>query len=55
MANKDDCEKCEFDSVALWVQRWGAPFDMVCPQVAAELGRHLGVVEVVEWRCGWDM
>ena len=40
----------KFDSVALWVQIWGAPFDMVCPQVAAAVGRRLGVVEEVEQR-----
>ena len=35
---------------SLWVQIWGAPFDMVSPQVAKEVGSHLGEVEEVEWR-----
>lgn len=29
---------------------WGAPFDMVPPQVAKEVGSRLGVVEEVEWK-----
>ena len=36
----------KFDFVALWVQIWGAPFDMSSPKVASEIGCHLG--EVVE-------
>ena len=35
---------------SLWVQIWGAPFDMVSPQVAKEVGSRLGEVEEVEWR-----
>lgn len=35
----------QFDLVSLWVQIWGAPFDMACPKVAEEVGSHLGVVE----------
>ena len=38
----------KFETVSLWVQIWGAPFDMVSPKVAAEVGRRLGVVEEVE-------
>ena len=45
----------KFDSVALWVQIWGAPFDMVYPQVATAMGRQLGVVEEVEQRRRKDM
>ena len=36
----------KFDFVALWVQIWGAPFDISSPKVASEIGCHLG--EVVE-------
>ena len=39
-----------FDLVSLWVQIWDAPFDMVSPIVAAEIGSHMGVVEEVEKR-----
>lgn len=28
----------KFDSNALWIQIWDAPFDMVYPVVAAEIG-----------------
>ena len=35
---------------SLWVQIWGAPFDMVSPQVASEVGSRWGVVEEVERR-----
>ena len=35
---------------SLWVQIWGAPFDMVSPKVATEVGGKLGeVVEVEKW------
>jgi len=37
-----------FDLVSLWVQIWDAPFDMVSPTVAAEIGSRMGVVEEVE-------
>ena len=37
-------------TMSLWVQIWGAPFDMISPQVAKEVGGHLGVVEEVEWK-----
>ena len=40
----------KFESVSLWFQIWGAPFDMVSPKVVAEVGRRLGVVEEVERR-----
>lgn len=40
----------KFDSVTLWVQIWGAPFDMVCPQVAMEVRGWLGMVVEVERR-----
>ena len=35
---------------SLWVQIWGAPFDMVSPQVAKGIGSRLGEVEEVEWK-----
>ena len=38
------------DRVSLWVQICGAPFDMVSPRVAAEIGGRIGVVEEVEKR-----
>ena len=40
----------KFDSVALWVHIWGAPFDMLSPKVAEEIGGRLGKVEEVERR-----
>lgn len=40
----------KFDSVALWVQIWGAPFDMFLPKVASEIGSRLGEVVEVEKR-----
>lgn len=33
----------------------GAPFDMVCPQVAREVGSRLGMVEEVKQRRRNDM
>ncbi|KAK7826371.1 hypothetical protein CFP56_032306 [Quercus suber] len=39
-----------FESASLWVQIWDAPFDMVSPQVAKEVGSRLGEVEEVEWK-----
>lgn len=39
-----------FNSVSLWVQIWDAPFDMVSPTIAAEIGSRIGVVEEVEKR-----
>ena len=38
----------KFDSVVLWVQIWGVPFDMFSPKVAAEIGSRLGEVVEVE-------
>ena len=38
----------KFETISLWVQIWGAPFDMVSPKMAAEMGRRLGIVEEVE-------
>lgn len=38
----------KFDSVSLWVQIWGAPFDMTSPKVAMAVGSRMGTVEDVE-------
>ena len=43
-------ENVRFESVSLWIQIWGAPFDMVSPKVATEVESRLGVVEEVEKR-----
>ena len=40
----------KFETISLWVQIWGTPFNMVSPKVAAEVGSRLGVVEEVETR-----
>ena len=40
----------KFDSLSLWVQIWGAPFNMFSPKVAMEVGSRMGVVEEVEKR-----
>lgn len=29
----------KFDPMALWIQIWGASFDMVSPKVATEIGK----------------
>ena len=38
----------KLEHASLWIQIWGAPFDMVSPQVAKEVGNRLGKVEEVE-------
>ncbi|KAL0001579.1 hypothetical protein SO802_015360 [Lithocarpus litseifolius] len=40
----------KLEHASVWVQIWGAPFDMISPQVATEVGKRLGVVEEVERR-----
>ena len=40
----------KFDIASLWVQIWGAPFDMISPKVAKEIGSRLGTVEAMENR-----
>lgn len=40
----------KFDVASLWVQIWGAPFDMISPKVAEEIGSRLGTVEAMENR-----
>ena len=43
-------ENVRFESIYLWIQIWGAPFDVASPKVATEVGSHLGEVEEVEKR-----
>ena len=43
-------ENIKLEHASLWIQIWGALFDMVSPQVAKEVGSHLGIVEEVEWK-----
>ena len=38
----------KFDSVSLWVQIWGTPFDLVSPKIAEIVGSRLGSVVEVE-------
>ncbi|KAK9997197.1 hypothetical protein SO802_021883 [Lithocarpus litseifolius] len=40
----------KLDHASLWVQIWGALFDMSSPQVAAVVGGKLGILEEVEKR-----
>lgn len=40
----------KLDCASLWMQIWGAPFDMVSPQVASEVRSRLGIVEDLERR-----
>ena len=40
----------KFNSMYLWVQIWGATFDMFSLKVATEVGSKMGVVEEVEKR-----
>ena len=43
-------ENIKLKHASLWIQIWGALFDMVSPQVAKEVGSRLGIVEEVEWK-----
>ena len=43
-------ENIKLEHASLWIQIWGASFDMVSPQVAKEVGSRLGIVEEVEWK-----
>ncbi|XP_023915649.2 uncharacterized protein LOC112027205 [Quercus suber] len=45
----------KLDSIALWIQIWDAPFDMISPIVAAEIGNRLGKVVEVEKRRTQDI
>ncbi|KAL0010897.1 hypothetical protein SO802_006005 [Lithocarpus litseifolius] len=44
----------KLEHASLWVQIWGAPFVMVSPQVAKEIGSRLRTVEDAERRRGQD-
>lgn len=44
----------KLDHASLWVQIWGAPFDMSSPKVAALVGSKLGILEEVEKRSRQD-
>ena len=44
----------KLESASLWVQIWGAPFDMFSPSVARVVGSRLGEVEEVEQRRNQD-
>ena len=35
------------EHASLWIQIWGAPFDMVSPQVVREVSNRIGRVEEV--------
>ena len=41
-------DNVRFDSVALWVQIWGTPFDLVSLKIAETVGSRLGSVVEVE-------
>ena len=41
-------DNVRFDSVALWVQIWGTPFDLVSPKIVETVGSRLGLVVEVE-------
>ena len=41
-------DNVKFDSVALWIQIWGAPFHLVSPKVAEAVGSKLGMVVEVD-------
>ncbi|KAK7857222.1 hypothetical protein CFP56_019140 [Quercus suber] len=41
-------DNVRFDSVSLWAQIWGTPFDMVSPKIAETVGSRLGSVVEVE-------
>jgi len=43
-------ENIKMEYAFLWVQIWGAPFDMASPQVAKEVGNRIVIVEEVEWK-----
>ena len=38
----------KFDSVSMWVQIWGALFDMTSPTMATAVGSKIGIVEDVK-------
>ena len=40
----------KLECASLWVQIWGAPFDMVSSQVETKVGSRMGIVEDIERR-----
>ena len=44
----------KLEHASLWVQIWGAPFDMSSPRVAALVGSKLGMLVEVEKRSRQD-
>lgn len=48
VAKRNECGNECINLASLWVQIWGAPFDMVSPQVASEVGGKLDIVEEAE-------
>lgn len=45
-----NAENVRLSQASLWVQIWGAPFDMISTRVATEVGSRLGEVVEVERR-----
>ena len=45
----------KLDYASLWIQIWGALFDMVSPQAATKVGNRLGVMEDIERRRKQDV
>ena len=41
-------DNVKFDLLSLWVQIWGAPFDLVSPKIAEAMGSRLGSMVEVE-------
>ena len=49
-----NAKNVNLDLASLWIQIWDAPFYMVSPTVAMEVGGRLGKVEEVERRRNLD-
>ena len=45
----------KLECASLWIQIWGASFDMISSQVVTKVGSRLGTVEDVERRRRQDM
>nr|XP_023873333.1 uncharacterized protein LOC111985919 [Quercus suber] len=41
-------DNVRFDSISLWVQIWGTPFDLVSPKIVETVGSRIGSVVEVE-------
>ena len=44
----------KFETIAMWIQIWDAPFDMIFPIVATEIGKRLEEVVEVEKKRSQD-